>query len=598
MAIPKIEVEVTADADPAKRDIKRLGDEFGIFFNKVGRATDQSGKFIRVTDEVRRKIKAAGIDFAGASRHVGSFSDQLANVDDNVVRLPTSVTRAQRSFGGLQRGVQNAAFQVGDFAVQVGAGTDAMRAAALQLPQFLGGFGTVGAVLGAVAAIALPLAAAMRQVNTEGGNMAEIFGTLQPLAEGVATAVGAAAGAMVGLAELVVNNIDRIITIGATAAALFAGRWVAGFVAARIATFSLATSLVVLRGALIRTGIGALIVGAGELVFQFTRLVSAAGSFGGALALLRDVALEVFERIKDGFGVIPKAVKAGAAAMSRFFIESLADMTQSFSDFTWNIAQGLNDLFGTNLSGLSASVTHEMEGLAQTAILASSSAEKALRDQIDLASAPLESIQKIRDLLAEMKEGEFSLDDIIFGGGDDDGSGQKKTLDEKLSEQAKRIQEHFDLIKGISEGSLSDQLGGWQSYFDNLVNLTGSSNEKLLRIGRAFASAQALIDAWGAFNKVLNDPSLPWYARIAAAGSVLSAGIGAVNAIKSVNSSGGGAASAAASGSSAAASPATQNVILDLRNASADTTLQVEGLVDLINEAGRDGYVLDIRTTG
>ena len=55
----------------------------------------------------------------------------------------------------------------------------------------------------------------------------------------------------------------------------------------------LATALVILRGALIRTGIGALIVGAGELVYQFSKLVEGAGGFGAALGLLKDLASEV-----------------------------------------------------------------------------------------------------------------------------------------------------------------------------------------------------------------------------------------------------------------------------------------------------------------
>lgn len=78
------------------------------------------------------------------------------------------------------------------------------------------------------------------------------------------------------------------------------GRWVASMIAARIATMSLGGALVILRGAIIRTGIGALIVGAGELIFWFSRLVQGAGGFGAALGLLRDVASEVLDRIKAG----------------------------------------------------------------------------------------------------------------------------------------------------------------------------------------------------------------------------------------------------------------------------------------------------------
>ena len=59
----------------------------------------------------------------------------------------------------------------------------------------------------------------------------------------------------------------------------------------------LATTLVFLRGALIRTGIGALIVGAGELVYQFSQLVARVGGVAEAFRLLGDLAREVWSRI-------------------------------------------------------------------------------------------------------------------------------------------------------------------------------------------------------------------------------------------------------------------------------------------------------------
>lgn len=72
-----------------------------------------------------------------------------------------TMDRAMVATGGgmnnLRFQVQNASYQVGDFAVQVGAGTSAAQALGQQLPQFLGGFGMVGALMGTVAAIAIPL---------------------------------------------------------------------------------------------------------------------------------------------------------------------------------------------------------------------------------------------------------------------------------------------------------------------------------------------------------------------------------------------------------------------------------------------------------
>ncbi|RJL06931.1 tape measure protein [Paracoccus siganidrum] len=100
---------------------------------------------------------------------------------------------------------------------------------------------------------------------------------------------------------LVADNLERLASIGVAFAGFMAGRWVTAFVAARVATFSLATALTALRGALIRTGIGALIVAAGELIYQFSSLVKAAGGIGTAFRLLGGLAREVGQRIGTAF---------------------------------------------------------------------------------------------------------------------------------------------------------------------------------------------------------------------------------------------------------------------------------------------------------
>ncbi|MBD9529119.1 phage tail tape measure C-terminal domain-containing protein [Paracoccus sp. PAR01] len=96
-------------------------------------------------------------------------------------------------------------------------------------------------------------------------------------------------------------NMERVGTYAATLAAFMGGRWVAGFVAARVATFSLATALTALRGALIRTGIGAIIVAAGELIYQFTRLVERVGGMADAFRALGALAAEIGGRIGMAF---------------------------------------------------------------------------------------------------------------------------------------------------------------------------------------------------------------------------------------------------------------------------------------------------------
>lgn len=56
--------------------------------------------------------------------------------------------------------IQNASFQIGDLATQLQGGTRASTALAQQLPQLLGGFGTLGALIGTGVAIGIPLVTA------------------------------------------------------------------------------------------------------------------------------------------------------------------------------------------------------------------------------------------------------------------------------------------------------------------------------------------------------------------------------------------------------------------------------------------------------
>lgn len=121
-----------------------------------------------------------------------------------------------------------------------------------------------------------------------------------PALETVANALADAArgtGPMGAAIVFVFDNLGRLTTYAATFAALMAGRWVAGLAAAALSVKGLATALAFLRGALIRTGIGALIVGAGELIYQFAALASKVGGVGAAFGLLRDVAAEAWDRL-------------------------------------------------------------------------------------------------------------------------------------------------------------------------------------------------------------------------------------------------------------------------------------------------------------
>ena len=136
------------------------------------------------------------------------------------------------------------------------------------------------------------------------------------------------------------DNIGRLTTYAATFATLMAGCWVAGLAAAALSVRGLATGLVILRGALIRTGIGAFIVGAGELVFQFTRLVAGAGGFGAAIGLLKDLALEVWDSIGLGAASAWSKIEASWAGQQATIYGAMQSSVEAVTSFG-NSAAGI-----------------------------------------------------------------------------------------------------------------------------------------------------------------------------------------------------------------------------------------------------------------
>ncbi|MGR3421458.1 MAG: phage tail tape measure C-terminal domain-containing protein [Paracoccus sp. (in: a-proteobacteria)] len=177
-------------------------------------------------------------------------------------------------------------------------------------------------------------------------------GLSNQLAVAAAPALEAVADAMAALASRtgplgmaisgLFDQIGRLSTYAASFAGFMAGRWVAGLAAAAVSVRGLATALVVLRGALIRTGIGALIVGAGELVYQFTRLVEGAGGFGNAMALMGAVAKAVWEGIKVTAMSFADDFRAMQSEIEAIWTRLMAFLAGKWADFLGMIAPTFN----------------------------------------------------------------------------------------------------------------------------------------------------------------------------------------------------------------------------------------------------------------
>jgi uncharacterized protein YoxC len=100
----------------------------------------QTNSAIKGLDQVSKSTQRVGQSVQNAQSKMGSFNNSVTAGNVNLRKF---------AMGGMQQ----AGYQVGDFAVQVANGTSKMQAFGQQAPQLLQIFGPIGAVVGAAVAI-------------------------------------------------------------------------------------------------------------------------------------------------------------------------------------------------------------------------------------------------------------------------------------------------------------------------------------------------------------------------------------------------------------------------------------------------------------
>ncbi|MBL3572079.1 hypothetical protein JMJ94_21845, partial [Rhodovulum visakhapatnamense] len=265
--------------------------------------------------------------------------------------------------------------------------------------------------------------------------------------------------------DLVLTNLDRVAAYAGAAATLIAGRFAASFAAATVAAAALNAKLLLTRAALMRTGIGALVVGAGELVLWFGRLVTAAGGFGAALDLMKDVAAEVWDRIVMGPELMRLRMEELGARMKATWGDVMVYFQEKWSGFLARFADLPDILPGA--AALKEAAEGAAEGLAaakEAAAAAGDEAERLKREANGVADAmirtPLASMQALKETLAgvsdEAGNTATSLARIgeAAGGAGDGGTGAVTQATEDLADAAKETGDSFKtFFKDLAKGS-------------------------------------------------------------------------------------------------------------------------------------------------
>lgn len=517
----------------------------------------------------------------------------------------TAISALGQRMAGAKSQIQNTAFQIGDFAVQVGAGTSASQALSQQLPQMLGGFGALGAVMGAVVAVGIPLVSAFMRSGEEAKTLdvaiSDVNDTLSETKD-IAALVQGGVSAMTDEFGRSGQEIQGLVD----AQAQLSLRRLAEDADA------LAASMANLYNgnAWLNTSRAEQLAQALDLGTEATNLLDR-GLTALSEAPSLDRQLEVATALRESFVMMVGPVGQMTSAQKDFYF-GLVDTEQTLIKVNRRVEQ-LTPEFGMvrgairsandAMSALTANVPQE--GWLSGAISDATTLAATLWDAAYAAAATDNGISATATATTK-GQGVIQDPNSIDVGQDSSGSGainmrrnrsggggktdpfasdfealQASLLTQTEAEAANYEERQNLLLEALDRRAITqaeynalyeaeeDRHAAAMSEIDTMRYGTGvekagaffgamagafqSGNERLQRIGRVFGALEAGVNAWRAFSQTIADPSLPWYAKVPAALSVLSAGLGAADAIKG----GGGSASIGSVGSSSIGTAST-----------------------------------------
>jgi len=398
------------------------------------RDIDRAAKSARRLDSTVGAFRAlelaageAGVNLSGLANDVQTMNRELANVGKtgNAKRALDALGLSAGELQGLDADEKLAtiADQVKKLGLDAGQTTAVLRDLGIRNREMallvLGGGDAIRAARGDIKEYGLELtkiqSTGIERANDQIGRLGLITQYAgQQLALSLVPAMGQLAealtnslregGALRAMIDGLVGNLDRLSTYVAVAVAGFGVKYVGAMAMAALSTASLSKALMFLRGALIRTGIGALVVGAGELVYRFARLVKASGGWGNALSALGDLAAGVWQGIQTSASAIPPALGAVWKMVASSFYGMMSGLQESWSRFLGSLGADLSDIPGMGkfadaileTSGKAAAGMSEFDAKAQAAANSAS----ALKAEASALAA--EGFQQAKDAAAKL----------------------------------------------------------------------------------------------------------------------------------------------------------------------------------------------------
>lgn len=297
----------------------------------------------KALDEVRMKAEELGLALSDETIAAAQDARREFGIVSEVLK-----TQLQTSLAGLLPAFSNLAKAIVPFA-------QSMIAAVTRLSD---GFQGLSPALQSLVGVGALVAAALGPVLVVAGGLIASLGAVVPVVVSLAVPMAALAavsgvvvaawGPLTQAVDFLRNNIILLSPIiGQLVIALTSSlvpaltSAVSGFVGLAaamgtrlVAALRFATAgLVTFRGALISTGIGALVVGIGFAIQKFMKLVDAAGGVGNALVALKAISAEVWGRVGLAVDAAGYRIAASAAGIKASIVEAFGAVVSQLPGF-------------------------------------------------------------------------------------------------------------------------------------------------------------------------------------------------------------------------------------------------------------------------
>lgn len=172
MNAPKV-----AAMEREREEARKLADQHERLASEYAQLSARVNPAVRAHQEHQNAIRVLDAALAENIITQRQYAQTLSDVEARIRAMGhivndsgVQMSRADTQWRRFARGaVQNAGYQVADFAVQVSMGTSAFVAFGQQAPQFLGHFGAIGSILGAVVAVGAAVGNIFYQLGKNAG---------------------------------------------------------------------------------------------------------------------------------------------------------------------------------------------------------------------------------------------------------------------------------------------------------------------------------------------------------------------------------------------------------------------------------------------